>query len=494
MEIIETPAKEIELTLSTPEAGSSNKQNQPSGGTSGGGSTSMAGSGRYVNLDTAQEVSGEKTWNDNANFKKNINVAGDGIFGGEVVAIAGDAEPAGVTDYAQLQNKPAINGKELVSGDNTLDALGIQPKGDYTTASQLATTLENYATKVYVSNNFASKSAVNTIQALIPATATATNQLADKAFVNSSIATATAEFKGSFTSLDELKATSGNLNDYAFYLHTDSVGNSIVDRYKWTTAGWLYEYTLNNSSFTAEQWAALNSAITATLVQSYNSHLNNSTIHITVAERTKWNNKWDYNEETIKAVKVNAAVNADKLGGYSITTNKNTPWGTIPYISNIGVMDVGKSFEFHFDNTTGSDFSTVLTCTGNYDNVVMLPSADGTLALLTDNVASATKLQDNTAFTAWGQTFFENGKPKNASGNLSLERDRLYWNGDINGSYISSNGTTDMIYNMRNGHRFRVDGDTILSISRYGYNLQVNGKTNIRGDLIVDGEVSALVA
>ena len=92
---------------------------------------------------------------------------------------------------------------------------------------------------------------VDVIQALIPATASATNQLADKDFVNSSIATATAEFKGSFTSLDELKATSGNLNDYAFYLHTDSVGNSIVDRYKWTTAGWLYEYTLNNSSFTA---------------------------------------------------------------------------------------------------------------------------------------------------------------------------------------------------------------------------------------------------
>ena len=325
MEIIETPAKEIELTLSTPEAGSSNKQNQPSGGTSGGGATSMAGSGRYVNLDTAQEVSGEKTWNDNANFKKNINVAGDGIFGGEVSGIVGEGTPAGVTDYSALTGKPSINGKELASGNNTLDELGIQPKGDYTTASQLATTLENYATKVFVSNNYATKAAVNTIQALIPATATADNQLADKDFVNSSIATATAEFRGSFTSLDELKATSGNLNDYAFYLHTDSVGNSIVDRYKWTTAGWLYEYTLNNSSFTAEQWAALNSAITATLVQSYNNHLNNSTIHITSDERTKWNNKWDYNEETIKAVKVNAAVsadyassagNADTLDGY----------------------------------------------------------------------------------------------------------------------------------------------------------------------------------
>ena len=107
---------------------------------------------------------------------------------------------------------------------------------------------------------------------------------------------------------------------------------------------------------------------------------------------------------------------------------------------------------------------------------------------------SATKLQDNTAFTAWGQTFFENGKPKNVSGDLSMERSKIYWNGDIKGSYISSNGLTSMIYNMRDGHIFKVDGDNILSISKYGYNLQVNGSERVYGDLIVDGEVSALVA
>lgn len=372
MEIIETPAKEIELTLSTPEAGSSNKQNQPSGGTSGGGATSMAGSGRYVNLDTAQEVSGEKTWNDNANFKKNINVAGDGIFGGEVVAIAGDAEPAGVTNYAQLQGKPSINGKELASGNNTLDALGIQPKGDYTTASQLATTLENYATKVFVSNNYASKSAVNTIQALIPATATADNQLADKDFVNSSVATATAEFRGSFTSLDELKATSGNLNDYAFYLHTDDVGNKVVDRYKWTTAGWLYEYTLNNSSFTAEQWAALNSAITATLVQSYNSHLNNTTIHITANERTAWNNKWDYNADTIKGVKVNAAVLADKAT--ILATSRSINGTSFNGLADITTAQWGAFRNIYISDATGTNTGGAVRVNGSEDFTLKLPA------------------------------------------------------------------------------------------------------------------------
>ena len=42
------------------------------------------------------------------------------------------------------------------------------------------------------------------------------------------------------------------------------------------------------------------------------------------------------------------------------------------------------------------------------------------IAFTDSNVASASKLKDNTAFTAWGQTFFENGKPKNVSGNLYL--------------------------------------------------------------------------
>lgn len=41
-----------------------------------------------------------------------------------------------------------------------------------------------------------------------------------------------------------------------------------------------------------------------------------------------------------------------------------------------------------------------------------------TLAFLDDNVASASKLNDNTAFTAWGQTFFQNGVPKSISGEL----------------------------------------------------------------------------
>lgn len=113
------------------------------------------------------------------------------------------------------------------------------------------------------------ESDISDIEDLIPSQATSSNQLADKDFVNSSIATNTANFIGTFNSLAELEAYSGTLtnNDYAFVVVTDQYGNTAYDRYKYTTAttpaSWQFEYELNNSSFTAEQWAAINSGITS---------------------------------------------------------------------------------------------------------------------------------------------------------------------------------------------------------------------------------------
>ena len=76
-----------------------------------------------------------------------------------------------------------------------------------------------------------------------------------------------------------------------------------------------------------------------------------------------------------------SGLDADLLDGYHATCGNNKPWGTIPVITTSGYMDVGKYFEFHYDNDTGSDYSTVLRCTGNHRNIVDLPSAAGTLAL-----------------------------------------------------------------------------------------------------------------
>lgn len=87
---------------------------------------------------------------------------------------------------------------------------------------------------------------------------------ATKDFVNSSIATNTAFFKGTFDSTDDLPTTDVTNNDYAFVVGTDAAGNTTYTRYKYNAddEGWIEEYVLNNSSFTADQWATIQSGIT----------------------------------------------------------------------------------------------------------------------------------------------------------------------------------------------------------------------------------------
>lgn len=103
------------------------------------------------------------------------------------------------------------------------------------------------------------------LNAMIPNQASAQNQLADKDFVNSSISTNTANFLGTYSTLAEIEAIQNPTNnDYAFLETTDASGNNVYDRYKYSGEDqeWLFEYELNNSSFTAEQWATINSGIT----------------------------------------------------------------------------------------------------------------------------------------------------------------------------------------------------------------------------------------
>ena len=177
------------------------------------------------------------------------------------------------------------------------------------------------------------QSNINTINSKIPSQASSSNQLADKDFVNSSISTNTANFIGTFASVSDLESYSGTVtnNDYAFVVNrvvTDNGNdwatftalnaydksllsnfdyawvinganfdlyrfdivnqvwelrataiekssvtlNSAYNRYKAVVSGgttWTYEYTLNNSSFTAGQWQAINSGITPELVAEF---------------------------------------------------------------------------------------------------------------------------------------------------------------------------------------------------------------------------------
>lgn len=70
---------------------------------------------------------------------------------------------------------------------------------------------------------------------------------------------------------EQIPTTGIDNNDYVFLVQTDAAGNTVYKRFKYAAdqanPGWVWEYDLNNSSFTAAQWAAIQSGITALLVQ-----------------------------------------------------------------------------------------------------------------------------------------------------------------------------------------------------------------------------------
>ena len=187
------------------------------------------------------------------------------------------------------------------------------------------------------------KASVEDIQALIPNQATKDNQLADKDFVNSSISTNTANFLGTFNTLEEIEAlTDVTNNDYAFWKTTDTLGSVVFKRYKYIAdkQEWKFEYDLNNSSFTAEQWEAINSGITAELVAKIGD---GSAIvpSITEAEYEKIPNKKDgqireitdapdrlvpfatLNDTLMTATNVLSALKINELFGYELGQNEN---------------------------------------------------------------------------------------------------------------------------------------------------------------------------
>lgn len=172
------------------------------------------------------------------------------------------------TKVSELENDEGYLNE--VTEQDVVDALGYTPLNpeNLGTASE-----KDYTSSVDDSNNLPTSSAV-------------------KQFVNSSIATNTANFLGTFNIVTDLGLTTSATeqqiasalttaltgttvtnNDYVFVSYPDAVVSTEYvkfDRWKASVenniATWNYEYTLNNSSFTAQQWASINSGITSTLV------------------------------------------------------------------------------------------------------------------------------------------------------------------------------------------------------------------------------------
>lgn len=149
-----------------------------------------------------------------------------------------------------------------------------------------------------------------------------------------------------------------------------------------------------------------------------------------------------------------SAGNADTVDGYHANGSNVAPYGHIPTIESDGVMEVGKYIDFHNDNSGKHDFSTRLLTTGNYGNSVNLPSNSGTLALISNNVASATKLQ--TARTIWGQSFDGTG---NVNGTIYInnsdsENGAIILNNNVNTNARISAIKDQVVFNTGAAIRF----------------------------------------
>lgn len=135
-----------------------------------------------------------------------------------------------------------------------------------------------------------------------PYTTSPANPLVNLNFVNSSIATNTATFRGtSAANLTEAQflAWANALpvrtnNDYVFWNTVDSDSNIQFKRYKFvaddpldpsSTGAWTYEYALNNSSFTAAQWDSINSGITSGWMSDIENDIDNKVDKIAYADR-----------------------------------------------------------------------------------------------------------------------------------------------------------------------------------------------------------------
>ena len=192
--------------------------------------------------------------------------------------------PRSYNDYFSRSDPQAIRDIVSLAADGELNAESKNPLQNQAIAKIVPATASP-DNKLIVQSQVSGLTAdVATIKNIIPNTASETNVLADKNFVNSTVGTNTANYiyktesggeKVPFSSVAELEAYAGTVtnNDYAFVTGIDENGNAYYDRYKADVndgvVTWAKEYRLNNSSFTAEQWAAIQSGITAEKVAQF---------------------------------------------------------------------------------------------------------------------------------------------------------------------------------------------------------------------------------
>ena len=339
-------------------------------------------------------------------FESEIHV-NVGASGEQVQA---DWDETNTDSPAFIRNKPTIPPAQVQSDWNQSNSSAvdyIKNKPSIYTQQQVDNLVDGEETRAKAAEK-ALSDALALIEAVIPSAASSSNQLADKNFVNSSIATNTATFKGTFDSLAELEAVTGATNnDYGFVIEYDTVGNEYYDRYKYNGTQWLFEYKVESTPFTSDQWAAIQSGITSNLVSKLNA----------LPTATELSNSFAAKQDTINDladIRAGAALGATAVQPAALT---------------------GKEDKMAIDSTAKT--ASFTASVGNYYTVNIAASGSVTITLTTptDNTRISNAVFLVTTSTSPALTFAAaSGVDIYVSTSYSIEASKIYeinalWNG-----------------------------------------------------------------
>ena len=318
-------------------------------------------------------------------------------------------------DGVKVNNK-ILSSKEYVDGE--IDALD-NAKQDKLTAGTNITITNNTISTLPIDDN-PTQNSNNTVKSggvynklkditdLIPAEANTSNQLADKAFTNSTVATNTAVFRGTYNIVTDLSLTTSATeqqiiaalaskmtslsitptpNDYCFVAFPNasvSTQYDKYDRYKYTVSGnqgaWGYEFTLNNSSFTASQWAAITSGITSSLVSQISTNASNITSLQSAMSGKQ--DKLTAGENITISNNVISSAGTTYTAGENITIEDNVISAVIPESSE-AILELQRNKQeknIIYKNVSVSSWAEDSTYTGfGYKATVTLANADETM-------------------------------------------------------------------------------------------------------------------
>lgn len=217
------------------------------------------------------------------------------------------------------------------------------------------------------------------INKLIPDAATENNKLVDKKYVDDSLSSQTALFRGTVNTEEELKKLTGENNDFAFIAVIDETTKLVkqYDRYKYNgeQKEWLFEYTLNNSSFTSEQWNAIISGITETKVTQIETNKTAITTNATAitTNATAISTEKARAEAAEKALEDKIKIDDVQVDGTSVVSDR---------IANIKLNDITTAV-----NTNTTDIGTLKTSVATNTTAI----ATNTTAISTNATAIKTE-------------------------------------------------------------------------------------------------------